>query len=369
MRDNRINKLAELMVRYSLELQPGEKTIIWADTPSAPLIQAVYEEVVKAGGFPFVYGVLPGLAESLLEYGTNEQISFVPEPLVQIFETFDTMVYIRSLENTRFLGRADAQKVVEREKGLGLIRKIYTKRTAKGEFRWVLTLYPTNAHAQDANMSLADYEEFVLNACLPDMNDPVGYWQNISAEQQRIINWLDGKERIHVVGKDTDIRLSIKGRKFVNCDCKVNVPDGEIFTGPVEDSVEGHVHFSYPAIFRGKEVLGARLWFENGKVVKATADKNEDYLNKMLDTDEGSRYVGEFAIGTNKMIQQFTGQILFDEKIGGSFHMALGNGFPDTGSVNQSLIHWDMICDLRDGGQIWVDDVLIYENGDFILKV
>lgn len=369
MRDLRVDKLAELLLNYSLDIQPGEKTLIWADAPSAPLIQATYEQIIHKGAFPFVYAVLPGLAEALLEYGTDEQIRFTPEPFAQIFETFDSMVFIRSLENTRFLGRAEAAKVVEREKGLGKLRRIYTERTAKGQFRWVLTLFPTNAHAQDADMALRDYENFVFNACLPDLNDPVSYWKGISAYQARIIDWLKGKERVHVLGKDTDLRLRIDNRKFINCDCHVNVPDGEVYTGPVEDSVEGHVHFSYPAIYRGKEVQGVRLQFEKGKVVSATADKNEAYLNKMLDTDAGSRYVGEFAIGTNKMIQQFTGQILFDEKIGGSFHMAMGNGYPETGSKNQSLIHWDMICDLRDGGQIWVDDQLIYENGDFVLNI
>ena len=181
------------------------------------------------------------------------------------------------------------------------------------------------------------------------------------------MDWLQGKKRVHVIGKETDLKMSVAGRTFINCDCRNNVPDGEVFTGPVEDSLEGHVYYSYPAIFRGREVTGVRLWFEKGKVVKATAEKNEDYLLAMLDSDEGARRVGEFAIGTNDGIQQFTHQILFDEKIGGSFHMALGNGYPETGSVNKSAIHWDMICDLRDGGEIWVDDELLYKNGKFVI--
>ena len=171
------------------------------------------------------------------------------------------------------------------------------------------------------------------------------------------------------MGRETDLQLSIAGRKFINCDCHLNVPDGEIFTGPVEDSVEGHVLFSYPAIYHGREVSGIRLWFENGKVLKATAEKNEDMLHKILDTDEGARFVGEFAIGTNSGIRQFTRQILFDEKIAGSFHMAVGSGFPESGSKNRSMIHWDMICDLREGGEIWVDDELFYRNGDFVISL
>jgi len=202
---------------------------------------------------------------------------------------------------------------------------------------------------------------------MPDMDDPVKHWKEFSAWQQKIVDWLKGKERVHVVGPDTDLRLSIADRTFINSDGKANMPSGEVFTGPVEDSVEGHVYFSYPAIHQGREVTGVRLWFEEGKVVKASAEKNEDFLRQTLDTDEGSHYIGEFAIGTNKGIDRFTGQILFDEKIGGSFHMAVGAGYPETGSQNESAIHWDMICDLRDGGEIWVDDVLLYENGKFVI--
>jgi aminopeptidase len=241
------------------------------------------------------------------------------------------------------------------------------KRSASGELRWVLGPYPTNALAQDAEMSLTDYEDFVYNACLPDMNDPIGYWQRFSAEQQKIVNWLKGKQTIHVVGKETDLRLSIAGRKFENCDGKMNMPDGEVFTGPVEDSMEGQVYFSYPAINAGREVTGVRLTFEKGEVVKATAEKNQDYLVQTIATDEGSKRVGEFAIGTNEGIKKFTREILFDEKIGGSFHMALGSGYPETGSKNESAIHWDMVCDLRDGSEIWVDNTLFYKNGKFLI--
>jgi aminopeptidase len=204
---------------------------------------------------------------------------------------------------------------------------------------------------------------------MPDMNDPVGYWRKVSQKQDKIVDWLKGKRTVHVTGKETDLTLSIENRVFINCDCHKNVPDGEVFTGPVENSVNGHVCFSYPAIYQGREVTGVRLWFENGKVVKAAADKNEDYLLKMLDTDAGSRYLGEFAIGTNEGINRFTGQILFDEKIGGSFHMALGRGYAETGNTNASAIHWDMICDLRGGGEITADGQTFYRNGSFVLDL
>ena len=188
-----------------------------------------------------------------------------------------------------------------------------------------------------------------------DIDDPVGHWQRFSAWQQRIVDWLKGKSEVHVICPETDLRLNVAGLTFINSDGKHNMPSGEVFTGPVEDSVEGHVLFSYPAIYRGREVSGIRLSFEKGKVVQASAEANEDLLLQTLDTDERSRYVGEFAIGTNEGITQFTRQILFDEKINGSFHMALGAGYPETGSKNQSAIHWDMICDMREGGEIVVD--------------
>jgi aminopeptidase len=249
------------------------------------------------------------------------------------------------------------------------MNRMFMERAARGEVRWTLTLFPTQAHAQEAEMSLSEYEDFVYAACMPDAVDPVGYWQKVSARQKKIIEWLKGRQQVRVLGPETDLRLSIAGRSFINCDCKENVPDGEIFTGPVENSLEGQVYFSYPTIFGGRQVTGVRLWFEQGKVVKATADKNEDFLLKTLDTDAGSRHVGEFAIGTNEGIQRFTGEILFDEKIGGSFHMALGQGYPESGSQNQSGLHWDMICDLRSGGEIWVDDELLYKNGKFVLEL
>ena len=182
-----------------------------------------------------------------------------------------------------------------------------------------------------------------------------------------VVNWLKGKERVHVIGPETDLQLSIAGRVFVNCDGHYNMPDGEIFTGPLEDSVEGHAYFSYPAVEGGREVAGVRLWFEQGKVVKASAEKNEEFLLKTLDTDEGARRVGEFAIGTNEKIDRATRQILFDEKINGSFHMALGAGYPETGSKNESAIHWDLISDLRQGGEIRVDGELLYKDGRFVI--
>jgi aminopeptidase len=284
-------------------------------------------------------------------------------------ETYDVRISVIAEGNTRALSNVEPGKIVLQQRARTELMRTFMRRSAAGELRWTVAPFPTNAFAQDAEMSLSEYEDFVYNACLPDMDDPVGYWQQFSVRQEKLVNWLKGKVNLHIKGPETDLRLSIAGRSFVNCDGHYNMPDGEIFTGPVEDSIEGSVYFSYPAIYKGREVTGVRLWFERGKVVKASAGKNEEFLLQTLDTDAGSRFVGEFAIGTNQDINHFTREILFDEKIGGSFHMALGAGYPETGSKNESAIHWDMICDLRENGEIWIDNECFYQNGKFMIDV
>ena len=196
----------------------------------------------------------------------------------------------------------------------------------------------------------------------------MGRWQELSRRQQRIVDWLQGKREVHLQGEGTDLRLSIEGRTFMNCDGgDFNMPDGEIFTGPVENSAAGHVTFSYPACYRGREVENVELWLEEGRVVRAAATKNLSFLQTMLDTDEGARRLGEFAFGLNPGIQRFTKNILFDEKIGGTVHMALGSAYPETGGVNRSAIHWDMICDLRQGGEVFVDGDLFAKDGEIVI--
>jgi len=367
MTDPRIEKLADVLVDYSVSVQAGDKVAINGHTLAAPLLQAVYAKVLQAGGHPLLLPSLPGMERIFYQLASDEQLEHIPEPMKLIAETYDVRINVRGAANTKALSNVDPSRMVFRNRAQTGLMKTFMQRSASGALRWVSTLFPTNAYAQDAQMSLSEYEDFVYGACMPDLDDPVGYWEQFSAWQQKIIDWLEGREHVRVVGPGTDLELSIAGRTFINSDGKHNMPSGEVFTGPVEDSVSGHVTFSYPAIHQGREVTGIQLRFEEGKVVEASAEKNEAFLLQTLDTDEGSRYVGEFAIGTNEGITQFTSQILFDEKINGSFHVALGAGYPETGSKNESAIHWDMICDLRDGGQIWVDDELLYENGTFAI--
>ncbi len=368
MADIRVEKLAELLVNYSVGVKPGDKTAIMGESLAEPLLKAIYVNVLKAGGYPYIVSAPSGLDELFYKYASDDQLKHVPPPTKLIMDTYDVRISIGGDSNTKELSSIDPAKIVKCQQGRSDVMKTFLSRAAKGELRWTYALYPTNAYAQDADMGLEEYEDFVYQACLGDINDPIGYWKRFSAWQQKIADWLKGKKQVHITAPETDLRFSIEGRTFINCDGHENMPDGEVFTGPVEDSMEGQVYFSYPTIENGREVTAVRLWFKAGKVIKATADKNEDFLIQTLATDEGARRVGEFAFGTSKGITRFTRQILFDEKINGSFHMALGASYPETGGKNESAIHWDMICDMRKNGRVYVDDQLIYQDGQFIIQ-
>jgi len=367
--DPRVEKLAHLLVSYSAAVRSGDRVLIEGASLAEPLLKAVYIKVLQAGGHPLMNAAPPGMEEMLFRHGSDDQLRYIHQPHKLIMETYDVRISIGGDDNTKSLTSVDPAKMVLRDQARTELMKTFLRRSAAGELRWTYALFPTNAYAQDAEMSLSEYEDFAYGACMPDMNDPVGYWRRFSARQDKIVAWLKGKEHVRVVGPGTDLRLGIAGRHFINCDGRYNMPDGEIFTGPVEDSVEGHAYFSYPAIEGGREVVGVRLWFERGRVVKASAEKNEEYLLKILDTDQGSRRIGEFAVGTNEGITRATRQILFDEKINGSFHMALGAGYPETGSTNESAVHWDLVSDLQHGGEIRVDGELLYKDGQFVINL
>ncbi len=368
MTDPRIEKLADVLVNYSVGVKRGDKVGIQGSAVAEPLLKAIYVKVLKAGGFPMVLAALPGIEELFYRHASDEQLQYVHEPVRMITEKYDGLISLMSFDNTKALSNVPPANMVLQQKAMREVLQIFMQRSARNELHWVGTLFPTNAHAQDARMGLVEYEDFVYGACLPDPDDPIGHWRRFSAWQERIVSWLKGKKEVRVLGPDTDLRLRIEGRPFINCDGKKNMPDGEVFTSPIEDSVEGHVCYSYPAIYRGREVAGVRLRFEKGRVVKATADQNEDFLLETIGADEGARRVGEFAIGTNKGVTRFTGSTLFDEKISGTFHMALGASIPESGGKNLSAVHWDMVCDLRRGGEIRVDGEVLHKDGKFVIE-
>ena len=367
MKDQRIENLAHTLVAYCAEVGPGDKVLLNGSITALPLVSETYRQILRAGGHPLVQLQEDTLSEIFFQESTDEQLEFIHEPMKLMLETYDCMINIRGTNNTRSLSAIDPARQMITQKSRTELMETYMKRSASGDFRWVSTLYPTNAHAQEADMSLQDYEDFVFRACHADKEDPVAEWQTVSNKQQRLVDWLEGKSEVVINGPNVELQLSIAGRSFINSDGKRNMPSGEIFTGPVEESANGWVRFTYPAIVSGREISGVELRFADGKVIEAKAQKNEDYLLNALDTDPGARCLGEFAIGTNYAIDRFTKSILYDEKIGGTIHMALGRGYPETGSKNISAIHWDMICDMRDASQIWVDGTLFYENGDFVI--
>jgi aminopeptidase len=360
--------MASVLVNYSTAVKPGDRVLFRGTSPAAiPLMKALYEEALKAGGLPFNYIHMSDEEEIVLRTGSIEQLESVNPMLKLMYDTADVIIRIEAEENVQALSGFATERSQARQRARGALLKVQMEREGNKSLRRCTTLFPTTSYAQDAGMSLHAYEDFVYNACLLHLDDPVADWKRFAAEQNKLCEYLAGKKKLVVRGKNIDLEMSIEGRLFVNADGTSNFPDGEIFTGPVEDSVNGWVKFTYPALYNGNSVLGASLRFENGRVVEATAEKNEKFLLAMLDTDAGARTLGEFAIGTNKSIDRFTGQILFDEKIGGTVHMAVGQSYVQTKAVNKSAVHWDMICDMRDGGEIWVDGVRFYENGSFLI--
>ncbi|MCO5185540.1 MAG: aminopeptidase [Anaerolineae bacterium] len=368
MADQRVKKLADILVTYSVNVQPGDKVAIMGNLVTRPLMVEIYRAVIRAGGHPLAFWQDDEMQEIFFKEGNEEQLGTVPDVFVQIVKTYDCLISLWGSANTRNLSNIDPAKMQLNSVAEGELSDIILQRSAAGELRWVGAMFPTPAFAQEADMSLTEYEDFVYGTCFVDKENPIVEWNRVHEEQQRLIDWLDGKERVRIKGPNADLTLSIAGRRFINSDGHKNMPSGEIFTSPVEDSAEGWIRFTYPAIYSAREVEGIELHFKNGKVVAACAKKNEAFLLNVLDTDEGSRYLGEFAIGTNNGIKQFTKSILFDEKIGGSIHLAVGLGFPEANGKNTSAVHWDMICDMRDGGKIWVDDELFYDSGEFVIQ-
>ncbi|MBL4591618.1 MAG: aminopeptidase [Phycisphaerales bacterium] len=374
MNDPRLAKLADVLVNYSTKVKKGDLVAINSDPVAMPLIEAVYKAVLLAGGHPFWQPRGDSLADLFFEHATDDQLKFLNPISMHTVETVDVRIGFWADVNTKSLSRIDPKKIAKQRVANTPFMTTFMKRAAEGDLRWVGTQYPTLASAQDAEMSLAQYEKFVFEAGLLHLADPAAAWQEIHERQQRVCDYLQTKDEIHYQAPPTDkhdgtdLRVNVDKSKsiWINCSGGENFPDGEVFCGP--QGADGHVNYSFPAVYNGREVEGVRLEFKDNRVVNASATKNEEFLFAMLDQDAGARTMGEIAIGTNYSIKEFSKNTLFDEKIGGTFHAACGAGYPESGSNNESALHWDMVCDLRTGGTIKADAETFHQDGHFLNK-
>ncbi len=386
MRDPRLDKLARVLVEYSTGIKPGQIVRLTGAPVAIPLLEALYEAAVKAGAHPFVKCAPESLANIFYQHANDEQLKFVSPLALNEIETIDVSIGLWAETNTKSLSRVDPKRQGVASAARKPIMQVFMDRAAAASdpkanpgagvkpLKWSGTQYPTAASAQDAEMSLAEYEDFVFSAGHLDKDDPVAEWVKVQKRQQKVVDYLTGKKVIHFqTPRGTDLTVNVEGMTWINCCGHENFPDGEVFTGPnlnaPDGGVNGVVKYSFPAVHHGREVHDIELTFEKGRVVDAKASKNQSFLIDMLDQDPGARSLGEIAVGTNYQITEYTKNTLFDEKIGGTFHAAVGAGYPETGNHNSSGLHWDMVCDLREpagGGTITVDGEVISKDGKFV---
>ncbi|HEV2887977.1 MAG TPA: aminopeptidase [Jatrophihabitans sp.] len=364
MDDVRLHRLAEVLIRYSLATRQGDRVLIHAPVTAAPLVREVYRQAIRVGAHPTARVGLDGLTSIALAEGSDDQLSQLAVLDRYEIEHVDVCLVISAEDRTGWAAGATPERMAILGAGRSSVTTRCIERITTGELRWCRTVMPTDAAAEQAGMSPAEYEEFVCRAALLDSDDPVAAWKELHDAQQEIVDYLGKHDSVRIVAPGVDLSYRVAGRTWINGSGEYNFPDGEVFTGPIEDSVNGTIRFSYPAVYNGVRVEDVALRFEDGRVVEASAGAGRDFLTAMLSTDDGARYVGEVAFGLNYAVDRFTGNTLFDEKIGGTMHVAVGQSYPHTGGRNRSAIHWDMVTDLRDG-QVYVDGELCYENGRF----
>lgn len=361
-----LKKYAHLLVHYCLELKKGEKLYITTTTLAESLLREVYREAIRVGALVEYHMSFREQNRIFIAEADDEQLEYIYPAYREMMATFDAYLVIRAPFNVREDQSNEPHKTSKRQKALFEVNQIYTERIADRSLKRCLCQYPTQSAAQEAGMSLEEYEYFVYNACHLYAENPASEWQKVGKMQQSIADYLNHCDQIRYKNKNSDISFRVKDRIWINSDGKANMPSGEVFTGPIEDSVNGHIYFNFPIVFMGHEVEGITLHVKDGKVESWQAEKGQEFLNDVFMID-GARYFGEVAIGTNYNIQRTTKNILFDEKIGGSVHMAIGQSYKQTGGKNQSPIHWDMITDMKEGGEIWADGILVYQNGQFLI--
>ncbi len=366
MPDPALAKLADVLVRYSTEIQAGDDVRIEGHPPTTPLLREVYRAALRQGAHPAALLIVDEAHEALLASGTDEQLDWVSPHQRWTSERSDAWIVLDGPENAKNLSDADPARLGRTIKAREPYQRRFLERSARGEFRWLLCAYPTEAMSQEAGMSLEQFEQIVHRAAFLDEDDPVAAWMAFGERLDRVGTFLEGVSELRVVAEDTDLTMGVADRTWIRSNGKRNFPDGEVFTGPVETSVEGTIRFTFPAILRGRQADDVRLRFEGGEVVEATAQRGEDFLREMIGMDDGGRRAGEFAFGLNDAVTEYTGRVLLDEKIGGTVHLALGNSIAGTGGVNESALHWDMVLDLRSGSEVYADGALVYRDGAFL---
>jgi aminopeptidase len=356
-----VARWAELLVDYCLKVEAGESVAVSAEIEGRPLVEACYKAIVRRGAHPLIRLELPGLHEFFLREASAAQLAHVPPAALFESQSASARIRIAAETDTHSMSRVDPKRQAAFDRARDPIRQ--SARRA----RWVLTQYPTAAYAADAKTSLPEYEAFVIGAMFLDRPDPTAAWKELGRKQAGLVEFMAGIRTVRIEADETDLTLSVAGRTWVNSDGRRNMPSGEIFTGPLEDSANGRLRTSFPVCRDGRELMGISLEFDQGRVVRATAAQGEEYLLAMLDLDQGARRLGELGLGLNSGIDRFTGSILYDEKIGGTVHLALGQSYPETGGVNNSALHWDLIVDTRTQGRITADGRLVMENGHWLV--
>jgi aminopeptidase len=364
--DNPVQRLAQLLVDYSARVGEGDLVLIEASVLAEPLVREVYRRALEAGAQPRTRIALGDLLETLMFEGSEQQLDWENPARAEDIEQADVRIVISAPSNTKSLTSVDPARQARYARTHERLKHRYLERAAAGDLRWTVTAYPTKASAQDAEMSLEDYEDFVYRAGFLDADDPPARWEEFGARIEELATSLREKRELRIVAEGTDLTFSVEGRNWMASKGHENLPDGEVYTAPVETSLEGEIRFTYPAVYQGREVEDVRLRFEGGEVVKATAERGQELLEAMISVDDGARRAGEFAFGLNPAVGVFTRNILFDEKIGGTVHLALGTAYPECGGTNRSGLHWDMICDLRTGSEVYADGELVYRDGAFL---
>jgi aminopeptidase len=359
--DSLIARWADLLVDYCLDVKRGETIAIGSTLEAASLVAAAGKAVILRGAHPLVRLEIAGLTEFFLQHADDAQLAHLPASSMAEVQEADGRIRIAAEEDTTATSRVDPHRQAAFERSRDPIRRIARQK------RWVITQYPTVAYAEAAGMPLADYEAFVVGALFLDRPDPIEAWKELGRRQAGLVEFMSGVRSIRIEGEGTDLSLSVAGRTWINSDGRRNMPSGEIFTGPMEDSASGRLHCGFPVCRDGRRLVGIELELRNGEVVAARAAEGEDYLQAMLDLDPGARRLGELGLGLNPGIDRFTGSILFDEKIGGTVHLALGQSYPETGGVNTSALHWDLIVDTRTRGRILADDQVVMEDGRWLV--